>query len=299
MKLNLSFKPDYIVEKLRRPDTYDLVQVALLLSRQGEQTKIYGGTPKNKELIEGWIKAAINRNSAWKNLPNKDEIIARFVQEHMDEYQQVKQVKQMETQPETEQEATEEMRDRVSQTFRMDPFGIYQADYCIFAQWKQSASLLGLNGSMPGLKEFIKEGCQLFDSKVRFLRADVDDSMEWCDIFQTIDSGDFDVINKVDGFEDFPGHVDGLTGPRSILSRHEYVEGALMCYTVQLLNRTRYLKENKRGSSRKSVNNLPLNIVRDIVMHGELLGIGARRSQGAGKHTVMGIRVLHPQTEKE
>ncbi len=85
----------------------------------------------------------------------------------------------------------------------------------------------------------------------------------------------FDVIpvEKPDGYEVRPIHVIGPQGPRTSIKRSAYVDGAQIGFTVRILNAVILSEEN----------------LKDILAFGQDLGLGADRSQGNGKFTVIGF----------
>ena len=131
---------------------------------------------------------------------------------------------------------------------------------CIEALAKESSSVLYLAKASPGLKQHLQHAF--------FVKPD---SL----ILQD---------NYPDTYVELCAHVQGPRGPRSILKRHDYVEGVTLSFEIWKLDTVR--KHNELLSD---------DTLQMILEHGKELGLGCSRSQGYGKFDLLEFKVLTPE----
>ncbi len=170
-------------------------------------SRLYGGLPKNPELIQGFLKG--------KGIPEDDEgkKLAAKIKEEVGT-------------PQDELEAAEE---RMWTTFKIDETGLYIETRQIKAMLKEAVGesemykvkgLSGLKSRMGGA--VFPKGEGGLDRTRLYLYRD-----EQCQ----------KPIDLPDGYEDTVGHVSGPQGRRSILKRKDYVESPWISFYLKVANK--------------------------------------------------------------
>lgn len=202
---------------------YDVYHVGIKM-----RGRLYGGTPRNKGLIEAWVKARTGCD---------DKITKEQVEAALDL-------------------VVDETAEKSWVGFHGDDKGLFIAANNAKAMLKQSASMLGILKKKRGSKQIVSEGMEV----------------------KAVDGTDRIYFDKTapDGVDERPIHVQTAQGPRAALKRSDYVEGVEIMFSIWVLKtapaETRHIGEQ--------------DLVQ-ILTFSQENGLGADRSQGAGKFDVV------------
>lgn len=205
---------------------YDRYRVMIAL-----RDRLYGGAPKDPELIAAWVKARTGHD---------DELTA----------EQIAKAK------ENLGEVSDEIAEASWNGFYVDQGQLWIPANNVKACLKQSASMLGVYKAKRGSKQVMAEGLEV----------------------KATDGSDRIMLGKSepDGRIEKPIHVMTAQGPRNALKRADYVEHVKLSFEVWVLTtapaETRHIGEK--------------DLVR-VLTFAQENGIGADRSQGAGKFDVV------------
>jgi len=210
--------------------------------------RLYGGCPKNPDLIAGWIASRTEHD---------DDLTKKQVAEAVEEVSAV------------EGNVTEE---KSWVGFYIDPAGgVWVPANNVKAMLKQSASMLGIFKKKRGSKQIACEGMEC-----KGLGADA----------MRIYLGK----QEVDGFEERPIHVQTPMGPRSALKRVDYVDQPTIEFEIWVLK-----------TAKAETRHIGVDELVEMLRFSQENGLGADRSQGAGKFDVVGFEVLteEPKPKKK
>lgn len=222
-----------------------------------EFPRIDGGIPANKEVIKDWLDA---------NGIQDDEELRTKIAEGV--------IKEDELDKELE---------KITTTFRKDEKGTPAIEArCIKAAIKQAAGVAGLNGAVPGLKELIKEGSEIYPSLISFFS----------------DGG-----NKVElKSENRVVHVEHMGRTIGAFKRTRYLENVRVKFQWHVTDRQSFAeafveaglkKREKPVKISKGVTTLTEEQARLILSYGaKYTGFGANRSQGSGKGIVVEVKEI-------
>lgn len=160
-------------------------------------------------------------------------------------------------------EAFNEATEEKSCTFKATDDGhLYIEGRQVKALLKEAGSRMGfgkaIKGTRPSLKQDLHEAVHV-DEDVLLLTRDGDS------------------ITEPDGIDTRPIHVMGPQGPRTAIKAVDYVTQAELRFTVRVLKSS----------------GVTVDILKQILAFGQDLGLGADRSQGAGKFEVIGFDVAN------
>lgn len=173
------------------------------------------------------------------------------------------------------EEAAEEMKDEIAKEvkagdeaskswtgFKEDKTGPHLEERQVKACLKECASTLRLT-AMPGFRDQVNHGVFIKPEILYFIR-------------------DGQPVATPDGNLERPIHVMGPKGPRSALSRQDYIEGATIDFEIWVAKAV----DKKRGEV------LPKKRLKEMLTLGQELGLGASRSQGYGKFDVVAFKPI-------
>lgn len=161
---------------------------------------IYGGIPKDPELINAWIEAKGEMTPPDKKLLNAEE--------SLEEKLSVMQL--------SEKEAGELIKEeeRVWCGFRRDEkHGLYIRDFMIKANLKEAGTRSRLTFDNRGLKPDLQTALFIYPREISLGRKDPD------------------------GYVDIAGHVRTMQGERSILKRCDYVKQAEIGFYIKYITK--------------------------------------------------------------
>ena len=198
--------------------------------------RIDGGVPKDPKLIEAWVKASTGFD---------DEITKKQVEEHLSELEETVALT----------EAIEATAERMWRGFKRDENGPYVEARQVKALLRESATLLRVTVKKRGSKQVIQHG---FEVKGPLVESRI-----------YLEKGK-------EGTEERPIHVMTAQGPRSALTRTDFLERCEAQFEVWILKtapqETRHIGEG--------------DLV-ELLRHAQENGLGANRSQGSGKFDVI------------
>ena len=161
-------------------------------------------------------------------------------------------------------EAYKDATELASTTFKADERGLYLEGRCVKAMLKEAGQRIGLGKPIakaagegkarPSLRQDLHEALHVDEDQVYLMR-------------------DGRHITAPDGYEERPIHTVGPKGPQSAIKRFAFVERPTVAFTLRILNMVA-LQESH---------------LIDILAFGQDLGLGADRSQGNGKFSVVGF----------
>jgi hypothetical protein len=235
---------------------------------------VVGGTPKDQKLIEGWIKA--------KGRITDDEAdLQRLILRTMEQQGRV---------PDDPTEAQQFVEDAVSAVadqahgngFKLNAKGLYLESRQVMALLREATNSIyageRFGKTAKGAKNYLVEN--LFVEEL------------------TIPLG----RDKPDVVMPFTGHVSGPSGPRSTLTYYDVCWRPTISFTLRIRNETK-TTEMVAGKVRKLSEDLfedpriDEGRLKAILEHGQFLGLGSLRSQGAGVFRVQSLVRLEPETE--
>lgn len=205
---------------------YDVYNVSIKM-----RERIYGGTPKTKEMIRTWIESRTKYKDAITD-------------------------EQVETAEEVMGEAAEE---RSWMGFQEDANGLFIDTNNIKAMLKQGGSILGIFKKKRGSKQIMCEGME-----VKTMKGTSRLHLE---------------REEPDGYLEKPIHVMTAQGPRTAIKRADYLENIEFSFSIWVL-KTAAAETRHVGRA---------EIVR-ILTFSQENGLGADRSQGAGKFDVVNFQ---------
>ena len=210
--------------------------------------KICGGMPKNKDLIEAWVKSTTKYNDE-QTIAQTDEARAVLL---------------------------EEVTERSWNGFPGDENGIFLWARQIKALFKECATMLRLTVAKSGSKQILQHGFEIKSPDAKAVNAD---RIYLHGAVPATDRSPCGVVGpkpKADGFYEGPIHVQTAQGPRSAIKRVDYVEKALVKFEVWVL-------ATAAGESR----HVGRKELEKMLTFGQENGLGADRSQGMGKFNVV------------
>lgn len=210
--------------------------------------RIDGGIPAHPDVIEVWIKQGIKTTDE----ELVDETIGSLSKEEI-----------------------EEKLEKLTTTFKVNSKGQPCLEArCVKAAIKQTADVMGLYGTVTGLRELVKEGSEIFPKLIPLASSTED--------LQT----DTRVV-----------HVKHQGRPASAFKRTKYIEGAVMEFEFHCMDRLAIAEALGGKKIKKHVVTVKLKWIEEIIKHiCKYTGFGANRSQGEGKGELISIEEI-PQGE--
>ena len=155
-------------------------------------------------------------------------------------------------------EAYKDSEEESSTTFKADEAGLYIEGRQVKAMMKEAGGRLGMGksvkGERPSLRQDLHEALHVDEDAIHLMRAGLP-------------------ITQPDDCDAKPIHVMTALGPRTSIKRTAYVEQPEITFTVRVLQNVGVKEEH----------------LMRILAFGQDLGLGADRSQGHGKFTVIGF----------
>jgi len=209
--------------------------------------KIMGGTPRDPQVIEGWIKTKMGLEAG-------DEMRAMVARTMIDLGHDL-------VVDATEEQLDAAIRDTVAEKstngFKRDAAGLFIEGRQIKAMLKENISIVygkqRFGPTMKGGKGFLAERVFVEEDAIPLGRG------------------------EPDGVEMFIGHVSGAQGPRSTLTYYEYCQSPAITFTLASLQDC--IKADQWEA---------------IFEQAELNGLGALRSQGHGRFTLLAVEEVAP-----
>ena len=164
--------------------------------------KLFGGVPKNPDLIEAWVKARTGYDDELTKAQTKEAL---------------------ETQ-------TEEIAagSGMWTGFASDDVGIFLHTRNVKAMFRESSTLLGITQKKRGSKQIIQHGFEVKGCVVKNSKLATSESHVY---FMKDDN----ILAVPDGSEEGPIHVMTAQGPRTALKRQDFVEEAMLAFDVWIL----------------------------------------------------------------
>jgi hypothetical protein len=202
--------------------------------------KIFGGIPKNPEIIQKWIGAVVEDKTQGQAIAAQT-VAAMAPSERGD--------------PVVAEALQEELSEASWIGFKGDAKGLYIEGRQVKALLKECANILRIPLNLAAFKQRVAERMFVIEDRVYLDRQ------------------------EPDGFEEGPVHAMTAQGPISALKRADYCKRPLIAFTVEVLNEAYVTKDKKRIP--------PGDALLALVDYGRNNGIGAERSQGAGRYEII------------
>ena len=237
--------------------TYRRVQIQF-------ENKLMGGTPKDPNIIAGFIRTKGIHS-------NEEELKMQIFNTMRDVGYQVTPDMSLEELVVAQDDRKVEVSERVADLkntvgFKSDDNGLYLEGRAVKAAIKESANIMfGGERAGPtrkGFKNYVAERLVVVEDKV-YLNRD-----------------------HPDGVETFTGHVTGSQGPRSTLTRYEYVEKPILTFHIKELKLMQNSKNGKAALTEEQWEQLFVSM--------EVQGMGAIRSQQYGRFETVEFTKIDP-----
>jgi hypothetical protein len=205
--------------------------------------RIDGGIPLHPNMITAWLS---------KNGIQDDENLAEKIATNA-----------------ISEDELEEKLAKITTTFITDTKGNACIEArCIKAGIKQAAGVMGLYGMVPGLRELIKEGLEVYPELIPLAKKDA---------LKT---------------ETKAIHVEVQGRPQNALTRTKYLEDVTMEFEVHVTDREAFKELFKAKNIRKNAT-LTVEQLQAIIEYGsKYTGWGANRSQRRGKAEVLSVEEI-------
>ena len=203
--------------------TYRRVQIQF-------ENKLMGGTPKDPNIIAGFIRTkGTMRDVGYQVTPDMslEELMVAQNERPNLSLEQLAMEEKIKENDERIVEISERVADLKNTVgFKFDENGLYIEGRAIKAAIKESANIMfGGERAGPtrkGFKNYVAERIVVVEDKVYLNRT------------------------EPDGVETFTGHVTGPQGPRSTLTRYEYVEKPILTFHLKEL---KLMQKSKHGTA--------------------------------------------------
>ena len=258
--------------------TYRRVQIQF-------ENKLMGGTPKDPNIIAGFIRTKgihsneeelkmqifnTMRDVGYQGTPDMslEELMVAQNERPNLSLEQLAMEEKIKENDERIVEISERVADLKNTVgFKFDENGLYIEGRAIKAAIKESANIMfGGERAGPtrkGFKNYVAERIVVVEDKVYLNRT------------------------EPDGVETFTGHVTGPQGPRSTLTRYEYVEKPILTFHLKEL---KLMQKSKHGTAA-----LTEDQWEQLFVSMEVPGIGAIRSQQFGRFETVEFTKIDPK----
>lgn len=159
--------------------------------------RVYGGIPKNREMLEAWVAA----KGEHPREPLEEKLKSIEIYEQMAK----------------EEDHEHDIEEKIEQAycgFRINEKGIFLREFMIESLIKVCGTTLGLFTKQRGSKGIAQHGLFIDPKEIHFLNK-----------------------TMPDGYEDFAGTVQTMQGKRSVLKRYDYVENGEIEFIIKLLQK--------------------------------------------------------------
>jgi len=257
--------------------TYRRVQIQF-------ENKLMGGTPKDPNIIAGFIRTKgihsnedelkmqifnTMRDVGYQVTPDMSLEELMVAQDHrpnltLEELAIDEKIKQDEDRKVEISERVADLKNTVG--FKSDDNGLYLEGRAVKAAIKESANIMfggeRVGPTRKGFKNYVAERLVVVEDKVYLNRE------------------------QPDGVETFTGHVTGPQGPRSTLTRYEYVEKPILTFHIKELKLMQNSKNGKAALTDEQWEQLFVSM--------EVQGMGAIRSQQYGRFETVEFTKIDP-----
>ena len=230
--------------------------------------RIDGGIPQNKDLIRTWLNVNFSKGGVSGSPMTKEAIDA-----NPDMFDELTRKFSEGTVTEKDLDAHVE---KMSTTFMKNTLGQPCIEArCVKSMLRQTGSVMGLQGALPGLFEMLKEGLEVTPA---LIPLGVDES---CVENETI-----------------PTQPDKSPGAQSALKRVKFIQKPRIEFDISIMDRDAIaaywmfkFRGVNSGQTRKGVPTVPEELLRDVLLYaGEFIHLGANRSQGRGKFELVELK---------
>lgn len=228
---------------------------------------LLAGQPKNEETLRGHIEAKLRREAKEAEKKGYEVLTperqAEIVELHLERMFGADSV----------QETISDEEERSHCGFFWDENGPYIGTYQVNACMRDMATTLGIFMAARGTKQMFQHQ---FDVRAIDEEGNIPEGEAANRLYFYRDGHRLDAP---DGWIERCAHVNGAQGPRSCINRFDYVgTGTRIRFGLSLAC-------NVRPARKKGM--ITDEILTDMLLHAQLNGLGARRSQGHGRFRVV------------